>query len=186
MDVDELKEVTENLVGAITLLGIELTEKVTSFVTTYKYQFEVLLVAVTLVSLYAANKKFRSYLRRNRYKRRGERMKKGERVFFVKCLVADMVTDAVEDAVYKGKLTGEEASRVYRQLSYIFSNGELRPRKKTREELARALRKSVMTDLKKKVNIPGPKPGEEIPSSPLRIEEVKEKPRFAYLNRKAA
>lgn len=186
MDVDELKEVTENLVGAITLLVIDLTEKVTNFVTTYQYQFEVLLVAATLLSLYAANMKFRSYLRRNWYKRRGERMKKGERVFFVKCLVADMVTDAVEDAVYKGKLTAEEASRVYRQLSYLFSNGELRPRKKTRQELVLALRKAVMTDLKKKISIPGPKPGEDIPSAPLQIKEAKEKPRFVYLNRKAA
>lgn len=97
--------------------------------------------------------------------RRGKEMKKGEYNDYVRIQLGYAVTDGIENAVAEGRISVRAARRFYKRMAYskILDGDHILPRtyppgNRLTPEEAEACLKILFN--KKRMNIPGPKPGE--------------------------
>lgn len=136
----------------------------TDYMTSLAYQYQIAFVlTVALVGLIimgcvhvhqAARRSFRLW--------RGKHMTKGERIQYLKMRIADHLTNALEDDVFTGKITRWEAQREYRKLGMYLKNMELVPRLLHPNKVKKELQSHPSMVVSTEVNIPGPKPGEDM------------------------
>lgn len=128
----------------------------------YTHQ-ELLVIATSVVVLGASTylwKKERRRLRKLWRLRRGKQMTRKERDFYIRSKVGDRIGDLLLDMELDGDLKMSESRRLVRQLSQVLNMKGMIPQKKDPPLTADALYALQIFQLRKKVNIPGPKPGE--------------------------
>jgi len=152
-----MKEVLNRLLGA------------TDYMTSLAYQYQMAFVlCVALGVLLIMGLLHVSYMARRRFRlRRGKRMTREERIQYRKLLVADALTEKLEQLEFEGKLSRLEVQQEYRKLAHYLSNGELRPKVMHPQAIRQSILKKAYTAIKKEIVIPGPKPGEELTLVPF-------------------
>lgn len=94
---------------------------------------------------------------------REQQMTRVEYQAFQALRAANIVTDALEEAIFDGRLKRSYVNHLYRQLSSVWNMKSLRNKKIPKsQQLSNAELEQVLKILfnKQKPNIPGPKPGE--------------------------
>ncbi len=134
------------------------------------YQYTTLAMATTLLFFSWCLLRSRRKLWRTQ---RGVRMTRGERIFYRKQLVADIITDGLELAEYEGKLSRVEVTEIYRKLGRYMENGELLPPRRHIEAIKKAINDGTHNIAGPVKKIPGPTPGEKVASNVVQFKQVK-------------
>lgn len=103
---------------------------------------------------------------------RGRHMTKEERELVVAVMVADKVSEAIDDLVLAGRMTTWEATKYFNRLGHVYGlalcdlrRPKLRLSPEQREHLRNSMKTKFKTEkISTKPNIPGPKPGEGVPT----------------------
>lgn len=120
------------------------------------------------------------------YQARGKNMTRKERQLYLQLFVGDLITNALEEAEYAGKLTRSEVSHLYRKLARILAIRDLLPGRIPLEERLTAGEIDALSHMimaRKVVNIPGPLPGED--QKVVHIDHGRRKFGDKYLSRRA-
>lgn len=103
---------------------------------------------------------------------RGRHMTKEERELAIAVMVADKVSESIDNLVLEGRLTSWEASKYFKRLGHVYGLAlrdlqapKLRLSPEQREHLREMLAVKFKSEkINTKPNIPGPRPGEEVPT----------------------
>jgi len=108
--------------------------------------------------------------RKSRARRRAHRILWGKRMgrsknreAYEKSIISYAITDALEEAWFRGDVTRERADWWYHAFANHFQMDELLPRKKDQKQIKRGIRYRLNAGIHRiKAIIPGPKPGVKV------------------------
>lgn len=108
---------------------------------------------------------YNKWQRRQALLKRGLTMSRGDRQRYINIKVGDGVVDHIEDLVFRGEISAQEAKQQYKLLGKYLDNDQLLPRKwhpaAVKNRLQKLIKERAETPLPTP-NIPGPVPGENV------------------------